>query len=125
MSTGIGKRIKKRRKDLGLSQEELANRMGLKSKSTICKVEKGDDNLTSDTVQKYADALDTTPLFLMGWSEFPQTVTGDQLDVVAVEKVTEDSPNYKRDHLYELYEIAPPEIQAAIDTMLGYRKPDA
>lgn len=69
MSTGIGKRIKDRRIDLNMSQEELAHRLGLRSKSTICKVEKGDDNLTSDTIKKYASALDTTIGYLMGWDE--------------------------------------------------------
>jgi len=65
METGIGKRIKQRRTELGLSQLELAERVGLKSKSTICKIERGDDNLTSPTLQKYAKALHTTAIYLM------------------------------------------------------------
>ena len=72
MSTGLGERIKNRRMELDMSQEELAHRLGLKSKSTVCKVEKGDDNLTTGTVRKYADALDTTPSYLMGWEDKPE-----------------------------------------------------
>lgn len=67
MSTGIGKRIRDRRKELGLSQEALAERLGLKSKSTICKIETGDDNLSTTTIKKYAEALNCTPAYLMGW----------------------------------------------------------
>lgn len=69
MSTGIGNRIKTKRIELGLSQEELAKKLGLKSKSTVCKIERGVDNLTPNTVAKYAAALSTTPAELMGWSE--------------------------------------------------------
>lgn len=69
METGIGKRIKSRRLELGLTQEELANRLGLRSKSTICKVERGEDNLTSPIVKKYAKALEVSPAYLMGWQD--------------------------------------------------------
>lgn len=62
----LGDRIRERRKELGISQEELARRMGLKSKSTICKVETGDDNLTAETIKRYAKALNTTSSTLLG-----------------------------------------------------------
>ena len=65
----LGDRIKARRLELGLSQLELAHRMGLKSKSTICKVETGDDNLTTVSIQRFADALSCSPLELMGMTE--------------------------------------------------------
>ena len=109
MSTGLGLRVKKRRLELGLSQEDLANRMELKSKSTICKVERGDDNLTTDTIRKYADALETTPAYLMGWSETPIANEIPHLQDWRVEES-------KR--LYDLYLQAPPEIQAAVETLL-------
>lgn len=69
MEYGIGKRIKKRRTDLGLTQSELADRMGYKSKAAICKVENGEDNITSDRISKFADALECSPAYLMGWEE--------------------------------------------------------
>ena len=37
----VGKNIKKRRIALGLTQEDLAKKLGYKSKSTINKIEKG------------------------------------------------------------------------------------
>lgn len=71
MALGIGKRIKQKRLELGLTQMELAQRMGYTSKAAICKVEKGDDNITTDRVKKFAKALDVTEAYLMGWSEIP------------------------------------------------------
>ena len=65
----IGDRIRIRREELGLSQDELAKRMGYTSRSTINKVEKGINDVTQTNVVKYAKALDTTVAYLMGWEE--------------------------------------------------------
>ncbi len=69
MAYGIGKRIKEKREELGLTQLQLAERMGYTSKSAVCKVERGDDNITTDRVRKFAKALNCSESFLMGWSE--------------------------------------------------------
>lgn len=66
MDYKLGQRIKNRRKELGMTQTDLANKLGLKSKASVSKVELGEDNLTTTTIQKYADALETTPAALMG-----------------------------------------------------------
>ena len=65
----IGKRIKKRRESLGLSQDELAVKMKYKSRSAITKVEKGQRDINQSKIVDYAKALNTTPAYLMGWSE--------------------------------------------------------
>ena len=65
----IGSRIRKRRKELGLTQTELANRLHT-TKQTIYKYENEIvTNLPSDRIEQLAKALDTTPQFLMGWVE--------------------------------------------------------
>lgn len=69
MSYGIGNRIKNRRIELGLTQEELAKRMGYTSRAAICKVESGSDNITSERVTKFANALGVSESYLMGWDE--------------------------------------------------------
>ena len=66
MST-VGERILKRRKTLGLTQEELAMRMGYKSKSTINKIEMGINDIPQSKILKFAEVLMTTPAYLMGW----------------------------------------------------------
>ena len=65
----IGERIKTRREELDISQEELAKRLGYKSRSSINKIELGANNLTQSKIKAIADALDTTPAYIMGWDE--------------------------------------------------------
>lgn len=67
----IGDRIKKRREELNLSQEELAKRLGYKSRSSVNKIEVGCQNLTQSKIKAIADALHTTPSFIMGWEDSP------------------------------------------------------
>lgn len=65
----IGDRIKIRRKQLKMSADELAKRLG-KDRSTIYRYEKGDiENLPLDILLPIAAALETTPEYLMGWSK--------------------------------------------------------
>lgn len=59
-------RIKRRREELGMSQDELAHKMGYKSKSSINKIELGINDIPQSKVVAFARALDTTVLFLVG-----------------------------------------------------------
>lgn len=68
MST-VGDNISIIRKRLGWTQEELANKMGYKSKSTINKIELGINDIPQSKIVKFADVLGTTPATLMGWDE--------------------------------------------------------
>lgn len=65
----IGQRIKSRREELGMSQEELAHRIGYKSKSSINKIELDIQQLRQSKIKQIADALETTTDYIMGWSE--------------------------------------------------------
>ena len=67
--TDIGKRILSRRKALGMTQEELALKVGYKSKSTINKIELGINDIPQSKIIKFAEVLDTSPSALMGWEE--------------------------------------------------------
>lgn len=65
----VGKRIKQRRQELKMSVDELAKRLN-KNRTTIYRYEKGDiENLPIDILEPLANALDTTPAYLMGWSD--------------------------------------------------------
>lgn len=64
----IGLAIKRRRKELGLSQSELASRLGYKDHSTLAKVETGVNDITIDTLFKYAKALDISATDLLRYS---------------------------------------------------------
>jgi transcriptional regulator with XRE-family HTH domain len=63
----IGENIRRIREKNGLTQEELAHRMGYKSKSTINKIELGINDIPQSKIVKFAQCLNTTPAVLMGW----------------------------------------------------------
>lgn len=69
----VGERIKQRREELGMSQTELADLIGLKGKSSISKVEKSGDDVTLKNVDRYAQALKVSRTYLMGWTEKDST----------------------------------------------------
>ena len=66
-----GDRIKRLRKDLGLSADELGKMIG-KDRSTIYRYERGEiENATVDVIPRLAGALQTTPQHIMGWDNKP------------------------------------------------------
>jgi transcriptional regulator with XRE-family HTH domain len=63
----IGNRLKTRRNELGLTLENLAQRVGV-SRQTIQRYESGViENIPPDKIETLAKALRTTPSYLMGW----------------------------------------------------------
>lgn len=68
----IGHRIKARREQLQMTQEELAKKIGYKSKTTITKIENGTNDIVQSKVCDFAKALNTTPAYLMGWEDLEQ-----------------------------------------------------
>lgn len=62
-----GERIVELRERRGLGQTDLAEKVGI-SKQTLYKYENDIvTNIPSDKVEALADALNTTPAYLMGW----------------------------------------------------------
>lgn len=84
----FGERVKIKRELLGLSQEELANKLGFKSRSSINKIEKDINDVTQSVVVKLATALETTPAYLMGWED--EEVEIHTLAAHATEDLTEE-----------------------------------
>lgn len=113
MSTGIGLRIRNKRLELGISQEELASRMGLKSKSTICKIERGEDNLTAESVKNYSKALGVTVDYLYGNEDSNGNKTVKR---ILIEVQDEEEAKFRE--MYRLYAYASPDIQSAVDLLL-------
>lgn len=66
----IGDRIKNRREELNMSQNDLAVKLGLKDKSSISKIEKSKDDVSLKNVEKMALALNCSIPFLMGWDVY-------------------------------------------------------
>lgn len=65
----IGKRIREKREAIGMTQEELASKLGYKNKSSIAKIETGANDIIQSKVVEFANILGTTVAYLMGWDE--------------------------------------------------------
>lgn len=97
----VGERIRQKRIELELSQDELAKRVNYKSRSSIQKIECARD-LPLNKVELMAKALGCTPSYLMGWEDedgeltllgrvgtsyikgnFLSTVTDDEIEILA------------------------------------------
>lgn len=62
-------RIKQKRIELGISQQELADKLNYSSRSSIAKIEGGDVDISHSKIIEFAKALNVTPAYLMGWEE--------------------------------------------------------
>lgn len=77
-------RIRQRRLELGLTQLEVAKRIGLTTKAAVCKIEKQGNDVTLKNVERFAKALNCSPAYLMGWEEENENNTQiDKLDIQA------------------------------------------
>ena len=99
MST-VGENILRMRKKLGWTQEELALKMGYKSKSTITKIERGKNDIPQSKILQFAEALGTTPAYLMGWEEDKKETASDDIELTEGERI-----------LIELFRKLPDEAQ--------------
>lgn len=81
----IGQRIRKRRKELKMSVDELAEVLG-KNRATIYRYESDDiENMPLSVLEPLAKALKVTPAYLMGWDQ-----PGDTIETIAAHHDGED-----------------------------------
>ena len=67
----LAKKIKQLRAEQKITLEEIAQHVGV-GKSTVRKWEVGQiENMRRDKIGKLAEALHTSPAYLMGWSDDP------------------------------------------------------
>ena len=78
----LADRVRKRREELGWSQEELAFKMGYSSRTSINKIENGRP-CSQKIISKLADALVVSIPYLMGWEEKETT---PEVDMVSEKK---------------------------------------
>ena len=103
------RRIRSRRKELGISQEELAKRVGYKSRSSINKIELGKNDIAQSKIAEIAAALDTTPEYLMGWqTEVSKRVNEDEAELVDnYRSLTDEGKQLFRNLLFQLSKTPP------------------
>lgn len=76
----IGEKIRLKREELGMSQDELARKCGYASRVSISKIESGQRDVPRDKIETFARALRVLPEYLMGWTEDEGvTVTDEDL----------------------------------------------
>jgi transcriptional regulator with XRE-family HTH domain len=102
MAMTIGRRIRKRREQLGLSQDDLAIMMGYSGRSAISAVENDKRDISWENVCKYAKALKCSPSYLMKWED---PIPEDDLEIL--EEVYADPVLRKKlmDYALKLKEI--------------------
>lgn len=112
----LGDRIRLRREELRMSQEELATRLGYKSRSTIAKIESGENDLTQSKIVAFAEALNTTARWLLDYDDSdtpippgahrPQFKKVPMLGYAAagqpLEDLNQDTPYYDVDNKYDV-----------------------
>ena len=137
----VADRIKHLRESLGMTQDELAEKMGYDGKSSVSKMENSGDNVTLKKIARVAPCLHTTTAYLMGWVSDPdpdylETKTG-KLEMLISKDAQDAEAEIQRQvnrglaqaslnmdevtkamDLFHQYEKASPEIQSAIETLL-------
>ena len=115
----IGERIKTRREYLNISQDELAKKLGYKSRSSINKIELGINDITQSKIKAIADILETTPAYIMGWEDILESETNDSAEKVQKrdDAITDIILKMRRDEnlldaIKELCELSPEHISS-------------
>ena len=99
----ISKKIKKLRLKYNISMDNLAQKIG-KNRATIYRYENGDiEDLPMSILKPLADALHTTPAYLMGWEECAtntiETIPTEKIKVPILGTVACGRPIFAEEHL--------------------------
>ena len=94
----VADRIRERRRELNLSQSELAQKAGYTDKTSISKLEHAENDISMKQISRLAEALETTPAYLMGWEdktipkgfETAQEIFRDEIGKIESKKVASD-----------------------------------
>ena len=104
-----GERIKKRRLELGMSADKLAEQIGV-SRSTMFRYESGAiEKMPMNNLAPIARALNTTIGYLMGWEDeknAPAAVSGDECENEAMQYFDRLSASRKQEAINYLRYLA-------------------
>lgn len=101
-------KIKETRKARGLTQQQLAERVGYTDRSTVARIEAGEIDLPQSKIIQFAEALGVSPRYLMGWSSEDSTTDSLMAEIktlpddskkhlLAYIKLMKDSPGFDPD----------------------------
>ena len=88
----VADRIRFLREQFGWSQEEMANKLGLKSRSSVTRIEKSGNDITLKDVERISEVFGCSPLYLMGWDNSPEEdgMTTDEKIVYLYRQLSEE-----------------------------------
>lgn len=97
----IYERIKALRIKKGMSQYDLALKVGYEGRSAISKVEQGKRDISQSMIVKYAEALGVTPAYLLyGDEESPSTEMAEGEEILkAFNSLSPEKQKQFRDYL--------------------------
>lgn len=93
----IHDRIRELRVERGMSQLELAQAVGYKGRSAICKVEKGERDISQSMIVKYAAVFGVSPAYLLyGVEDEPSVKPLSPQDIEFLKLISELSDDEKK-----------------------------
>ena len=82
MEVSIGERIKLRRLELGLTVDQVAEKLG-KNRATVYRYESDEiENLPINILEPLSKILNLTPAYLMGWSEQGKNINLKEIKLI-------------------------------------------
>lgn len=115
----IYERIRQLRISANMSQEDLAHAMGYKDRSMITKIESGKVDISQKKIIEFARVLNTTPGYLMGWSDDANRPSAHRLDLHYFGNDDECQPKNDDVRLLirGLNQLSPEQLQQATNMM--------
>ena len=117
----VGQNIAAARKRAGMTQEELASRVGYKTKSAINKIELGIRDLPQKKIAAFADALGVTPGHLMGWDQKPAEELQGMGALAAEVIMDQDAMEMVREYM-QLSEVDRYTVRLVISSIMAKQK---
>lgn len=98
----IFERIKNRRLELNMSQEELALKTGYKTKGSISRIENGNRDINQSQIELFAKALDVSPEYLLLGTKEKKSV--EDLDFSGINRIAAhfEGDEFSEDDLNEI-----------------------
>ena len=115
----VGERIKLRREALNMTQDELAQKVGYTSRSSVAKVESNANGMVQSKLVAFANALQTTPAYLLGWEdEEPQQKEDAISDIFT--RLRKDTKFYEA--IEKIYKLNDKQLEAVIVMLSSFEQ---
>lgn len=121
----IGERIKQKRLELGMTQEELARLVGYKDKSAITKIEKSTRDFPQIKLESFAKALGVSTAELLGKETAAENLTFSyclekQMQILGYSVLYDSEGNVLLNHDDTLIEITDADVKGLETRLASY-----